>query len=148
MKKIFKSTLMLLCGVCLFAACSDDNDSNPTLTIPETFQLNTPAYAQANTDLVSSTELPFTWSQPNYGGFPVAAQYQMEFSLNQSFTVSVAEAEADETGATVADYVILDQVYNGCKGSVNAAELAKGLQKIAHITRIRLAEITGGHVPQ
>ena len=131
MKKIFKSTLLLLCGVCLFAACSDDNDSNPTLTIPETFQLNTPAYAQANTDLVSSTELPFTWSQPNYGGFPVAAQYQMEFSLNQSFTVSVAEAEADETGATVADYVILDQVYNGCKGSVNAAELAKGLQKIA-----------------
>ena len=131
MKKIFKSTLLLLCGVCLFAACSDDNDSNPTLTIPETFQLNTPAYAQANTDLVSSTELPFTWSQPNYGGFPVAAQYQMEFSLNQSFTVSVAEAEADESGATVADYVILDQVYNGCKGSVNAAELAKGLQKIA-----------------
>ena len=110
MKKIFKSTLLLLCGVCLFAACSDDNDSNPTLTIPETFQLNTPAYAQANTDLVSSTELTFTWSQPNYGGFPVAAQYKMEFSLNQSLTVSVAEAGAGETGASGPDDGILAQV--------------------------------------
>ena len=31
MKNIFKSSLLLLCSVCLFAACADDNDSNPTL---------------------------------------------------------------------------------------------------------------------
>jgi hypothetical protein len=117
--------------VCLFAACADDNDSNPTLTIPATFQLNTPALAKANTVLANSTELPFTWSQPDYGGFPVAAQYQMEFSINQSFTTSVAQAEADETGATIPDYVALDQIYNGCSGSVNPSLLARGLQQIA-----------------
>ena len=131
MKNIFKSILLLLCSVCLFAACADDNDSNPTLTIPATFQLNTPAFAKANTVLATSTELPFTWSQPDYGGFPVAAQYQMEFSINQSFTTSVAQAEADETGATIPDYVALDQIYNGCSGSVNPSLLARGLQQIA-----------------
>ena len=131
MKNIFKSILLLLCSVCLFAACADDNDSNPTLTIPATFQLNTPAFAKANTVLATSTELPFTWSQPDYGGFPVAAQYQMEFSINQSFTTSVAQAEADETGATIPDYVALDQIYNGCSGSVNPSQLARGLQQIA-----------------
>ena len=131
MKNIFKSILLLLCSVCLFAACADDNDSNPTLTIPATFQLNTPAFAKANTVLATSTELPFTWSQPDYGGFPVAAQYQMEFSINQSFTTSVAQAEADETGATIPDYVALDQIYNGCSGSVNPPLLARGLQQIA-----------------
>ena len=131
MKNIFKS-LLLLCSVCLFAACADDNDSNPTLTIPATFQLNTPAFAQSYTDLATSATLPFTWSQPDYGGFPAAAQYQMQFSLNQNFTISVAEAEADETGATVVDYVALDQIYNGCNGAVDPAQLAKGLQQIAH----------------
>ncbi|MBQ4173379.1 MAG: SusE domain-containing protein, partial [Prevotella sp.] len=131
MKKILKSTLLLLCSVCLFTACEDDNDSNPTLVIPTTFHLNTPAYAQANTDLASSTELPFTWSQPNYGGFPVAAQYQMQFSLKNSFTTSVAQAEADESGKTIADYVMLDQIYNSCQGTVNASSLAKGLEQLA-----------------
>lgn len=131
MKNIFKSTLLLFCSVCMFVACSDDLDHNPTLVMPSSFTLNTPAYAQAQTDLATSTVLPFTWSQPNYGGFPVAAQYQMQFSLTNSFKTSVAEALADETGQTVADYVMLDQIYNSCKGDVDAALLAKGLEQIA-----------------
>lgn len=131
MKNIIKSALLLLCGVCFLTACDDDNDSNPTLIQPTTFKLNTPAYSQAFTDLATSSALHFTWSQPDYGGFPVAAQYQMEFSLDGNFTTSVAEAEADESGATKADYVVLDQIYNGCEGDVDAAQLAKGLQQIA-----------------
>ena len=131
MKNIFKSSLLLLSSICLFAACADDNDSNPTLVMPTTFQLNTPAYAPESVDLLTTSGLAFTWSQPNYGGFPVAAQYQMQFSLNNSFTTSVAEALADESGATVADYVALDQIYNSCKGTVDAAQLAKGLMQIA-----------------
>ena len=132
MKNIFKSSLLLLCSICLFAACADDNDSNPTLVVPSTFQLNMPAYATETIDLASTSGLAFTWSQPDYGGFPVAAQYQMQVSLNNSFTTSVAEADADESGATIADYVALDQIYNGCTGSVDAAQLAKGLEQIAH----------------
>ena len=41
MKNIIKSALFLLCSVCLFTACEDDNDSNPTLMRPTTFKLNT-----------------------------------------------------------------------------------------------------------
>lgn len=131
MKKIIKSTLMLLCGVCMFTACSDDLSHNPTLLNPTTFALNQPSYSALNVDLATSNGLNFTWSQPNYGGFPVAAEYQMQFSLKNSFTTSVEQAEADETGATVADYVVLDQIYSSCQGVVDAAELAKGLQKLA-----------------
>lgn len=131
MKKIIKSTLMLLCGACMFTACSDDLSNNPTLLNPTTFTLNQPAYSASNIDLATSNGLNFTWSQPNYGGFPVAAEYQMQFSLNNSFTTSVEQAEADETGSTVADYVMLDQIFSTCQGSVDAAELAKGLQKVA-----------------
>ena len=131
MKKILKSTLMLLCGACMFIACSDDLSNNPTLLNPATFTLNQPAYSASNIDLATSNGLNFTWSQPNYGGFPVAAEYQMQFSLNNSFTTSVEQAEADETGSTVADYVMLDQIFSTCQGSVDAAELAKGLQKVA-----------------
>ena len=131
MKNIIKSALFLLCSVCLFTACEDDNDSNPTLVRPATFKLNTPAYSKAYTDLASTQAMHFTWSQPDYGGFPVAAQYQMQFSLSGNFTTSVAEAEADESGNTKADYVMLDQIYNGCEGDVDPAQLAKGLQQIA-----------------
>jgi len=131
MKKIIKSTLMLLCGVCLFTACSDDLSNNPTLLNPTTFTLNQPAYSASNIDLAKSTGLNFSWSQPNYGGFPVAAQYQMQFSMSNSFNISVAEAQADETGATIADYVMLDNIFSTCNASVDASLLAKGLQQIA-----------------
>jgi hypothetical protein len=131
MKNIIKSTLVLLCSICMFTSCDDDLSNNPTLLSPQTFVLNTPSYSTSNIDLASSTGLPFTWSQPNYGGFPVAAQYQMQFSITNSFTTSVEEAEADETGSTVADYVTLDQIYSSCNGEVNPTELARGLQRLA-----------------
>ena len=133
MKKTYKSLLLAVVAALpmLFASCSDDNDSNPTLVIPQTFQLNTPAYSQVPTDLATSTALPFTWSQPNYGGFPAAVQYQMQFSLDGNYTVSADEADADEKGEKVADYVVLDQIYNGTTGTVDAAQLAKGLERVA-----------------
>jgi len=131
MKNIVKSALLLLCSACILTACEDDNDSNPTLIKPTTFKLNTPAYSKANTDLLTTQTMHFTWSQPDYGGFPVAAQYQMQFSLDGNFNTSVAEAEADESGNTKADYVMLDQIYNGCEGDVDPTQLAKGLQQIA-----------------
>jgi len=80
-----------MCSVGLFAACSDDNDSNPTLQQPSSFVLNEPGYAAQAINLANSTELPFTWSQPDYG-FPVEASYDLQVSISGNFTVSTDQA--------------------------------------------------------
>ncbi len=130
MKKIIKSSLLLLGALVMFTACSDDRDSNPTLVQPDSFVLNAPAYATSDIDLASSTAIPFTWSQPDYGGFPVATEYQFQISTTGNFTTSVEEAAADETGETVADYATLEDVFTECKGGVTAAHVAKALQQL------------------
>ena len=114
----------------MFSACSDDLDNNPVLKTPDSFTLNTPSYADLNTDLATSSSLEFSWSQPDYG-FPAAAEYQLQVSLDGKFTTSVEEAEADETGATVADYATFDNVFTEVQGGIPAADVAKALQKIA-----------------
>ncbi len=130
MKKIIKSSLLLLGALVMFTACSDDRDSNPTLVQPDSFVLNAPAFATSDIDLASSTAIPFTWSQPDYGGFPVATEYQFQISTTGNFTTSVEEAAADETGETVADYATLEDVFTECKGGVTAAHVAKALQQL------------------
>ena len=130
MKKIFKSTLMLLMGVALFTACADDNDSNPTLQLPTTFKLNTPGYAALATDLAASSGLSFTWSQPDYG-FPVAAEYQLQVSLDGNFTTSVEEADADESGATKANYATIDATFKQASGQIDAEAVDKAMMQIA-----------------
>ena len=131
MKTILKSTLLLLCSVGLFTACSDDNDSNPTLGQPTSFVLNTPAYATIPVNLATSTELPFTWSSPDYG-FPVEAEFQLEASINGNFSISTEEAEADESGETIPDYVILPASFTGGKGTIDAAKLAAAVNAMGH----------------
>lgn len=130
MKNIFKSSLLLLGALVMFTACSDDRDSNPTIKQPSTFVLNTPAYANAGIDLANSQTIPFTWSQPDYGGFPVAAEYQLEVSTTGNFTISTSQAAADETGETIADYAILDDVFNTCKGDISAEAIDKAIVEI------------------
>lgn len=76
MKKYIKSTLLMLCGLALFTACSDDNGSNPTLTEPSVFVLNTPANQDNLVDLAHSSTITLTCSQPNYG-FPAATTYNV-----------------------------------------------------------------------
>ena len=130
MKKIIKSTLMLLMGIALFTACADDNDSNPTLQQPTTFKLNTPSYAALVTSLGTSTELPFTWSQPDYG-YPTAVEYQLQVSLDGNFTTSVEEADADESGATKANYATIDATFKEAKGAIEAEAIDKAMMQIA-----------------
>ena len=127
MKNIFKSTLLLACGVLMLTACSDDNDSNPTLLKPSTFTLNTPAYASAGIDLATSKTVNFTWSQPDYG-FPAATEYQLEISKDGNYTVSVEEALADETGETMPNYAVLSDYYHTCQAQVPATEIATALE--------------------
>ena len=128
MKKIFLSSLMLLGMVLVFTACEDDRDSNPTLIQPTTFTLNNPV--NNNVDLYRSTAIPFTWSQPDYGGWPAAVDYQFEVSPTNDWTTSVSQAKADETGMTVATYDVIKAVFASCSGEVSTEDIAKSLVKI------------------
>lgn len=124
----------LLVGIIsLFASCSDDNDSNPTLIQPKEFVLNTPAYANATTiDLERSTGLELTWSQPKYtaDNVPINATYEVQVSPTNSFTVSTDEAAADESGEKVPDYAALSNTTEKCNVSASAEEIDKALVKI------------------
>lgn len=134
MKK-FSILAMLAMGLCFFTACEDDNDSNPIIQQPTTFVLNEPAYASSNIDLESSKEIRLTCSQPDYG-YTAAVTYQVQLSLSNSFTVSVAEATAaEEAGETlVADYITLDNSYTNCQIAADAAVFAKALVQLAKWT--------------
>lgn len=123
----------LLVGIIsLFASCSDDNDSNPTLIQPKEFVLNTPAYANETIDLEKSTGLELTWSQPKYTAenAPVNATYEVQVSPTNSFTVSTDEAAADESGEKVPDYAVLSNTTQKCDISASAEEMDKALVKI------------------
>lgn len=129
MKNILKSALLLIGVATLFTACKDDRDSNPTLKLPTTFVLNTPAYADAQIDLASSETLNFTWSQPDYG-IPVAATYQLLVSRDGNHTLSVAEAKKAEKDPLEADYMPLDANFTSCTGKVDASLVANALQNL------------------
>jgi hypothetical protein len=128
MKDIFKISALLFCGLAVFASCDDDRENNPTLQSPTTFQLNTPSYSTGLIDLANSTTLNFTWSQPDYG-VPVAASYEMQFSPENKWTVSVDEALADESGNTVPTYGSAGGVVTVVSSSVEANDIATILER-------------------
>lgn len=134
MKNILKSTLLLMCGMGLFAACADDNDSNPTLQQPSTFVLNEPSYVAQTIALELSQALPFTWSQPDYG-FPAEVSYDIQASLTGNFNVSTDEANADESGATIPDYAVVASGIFGGTGSMDATTLDRNMVQIAQWTK-------------
>ena len=133
MKNKYIMGALLFGIISLFASCSDDNDSNPTLIQPKEFVLNTPAYANATTiDLERSTGLELTWSQPKYtaDNAPINATYEVQVSPTNSFTVSTDEAAADESGEKVPDYAALSNTTEKCNVSASAEEIDKALVKI------------------
>ena len=75
-------------SICLFTACSDDRDSNPTLVKPTTFVLNTPAIANSNVDLAHSSAIVLTCTQPDYG-FPAATTYTVTVATNEDMSDGV-----------------------------------------------------------
>jgi hypothetical protein len=86
MKHIFKTLLMpALVLPLLFAACSEDRDSNPTLDLShasDQFTLNIPGNAANNTyDLINAENLLLTCNQPNYGGVPYVTRYYIQVAL-------------------------------------------------------------------
>lgn len=132
MKNKYIIGALLIGIISLFASCSDDNDSNPTLIQPKEFALNTPAYANATIDLEHSTGLGLTWSQPKYtaDNAPINATYEVQVSPTNSFTVSTDEAAADESGEKVPDYAVLSNTTQKCNISASAEEMDKALVKI------------------
>ena len=132
MNKIFKSALLLMAVAFMFTACSDDRDSNPVLQQPDSFVLNTPAYANQAIDLANSETVNLTWSQPNYGGFPVAAEYTVEVSATNEWNTPYTAEVADETGETQCDYYAFENIFSSCEAKVSAADLAKALVVICN----------------
>lgn len=128
MSNIFKSALLLVGAALMFTSCSDDRDSNPVLQTPESFVLNTPAYANQPIDLTHSKTINLTWSQPDYGGFPVAVNYTIELSTTNEWTISNEKESADESGQTQCNYYVLLDTYNACHAEIEAAKVAKAVQ--------------------
>jgi hypothetical protein len=128
MNKIIKLSALLLCGLGVFASCDDDRDNNPTLQTPTTFELNTPVFAGTDVDLRATDSLAFSWSQPAYG-FPVAASYEMQFSPENDWSVSVETALADESGKTVPTFGSAGGVKSIVSSNVEGKDLATILQR-------------------
>lgn len=132
MKNKYMMGALLFGIISLFASCSDDNDSNPTLIQPTEFKLNTPEYVNSTIDLEHSTGLGLTWSQPKYTAenAPINATYEVQVSPTNTFTVSTDEAAADESGEKVPDYAVLSNTTQKCDISASAEEMDKALVKI------------------
>ena len=80
MKWLISLTLIMSFGVAL-TSCEDDNGSNPTLTFPKSFVLNTPGLAASNVYDLPNGTVNLTTSQPDYGGWPAAVTYAVQVSL-------------------------------------------------------------------
>ena len=113
MKNIIKSALLVVMSLTLMTACSDDNDSNPSIQTPTEFKLNTPALQDTPIDLANSSKIMLTCSQPNYG-----------YTASVQYTVQVATKE------DMSDAVELSETSTSAKVAINAPSLASALTNI------------------
>ena len=113
MKNIIKSALLVVMSLTLMTACSDDNDSNPSIQTPTEFKLNTPALENTPIDLANSSKIILTCSQPNYG-----------YTASVQYTVLVA------TDENMTDAVELSETSSSAKVAINASSLASALTNI------------------
>lgn len=113
MKNIIKSALLVVMSLTLMTACSDDNDSNPTIQSPTEFKLNTPVLENTPIDLANSSKIMLTCSQPDYG-----------YTASVQYTVQVA------TKPDMSDAVELSETSSSAKVAVNASLLASALTNL------------------
>lgn len=113
MKNIIKSALLVVMSLTLMTACSDDNDSNPSIQTPTEFKLNTPALVNTPIDLANSSKIILTCSQPNYG-YTASVQYTVQVATDENMT----------------DAVELSETSNSAKVEINANLLASTLTNI------------------
>lgn len=124
--------MLLVAGVLAMASCSEDRDSNPTLTLPTTFTLNNPTVANGVVDLSLTNGVDLSWSQPVYteGNAPVVATYYVQVSSNGSFSKEYNTNTKDDAENEGADFITLDETTTTCTTSVGGAALDKALQQL------------------
>jgi len=127
MKKIFSYAMLLLCGTFAFTACSDDNESNPTLVQPTSFSLFEPAVGDANVDLQRSQTVQLTWTIPTFTDFgaPVVPTYVVQLSPTGKFTKEYDSEQKDNSGA---DYITLEQTFSGTSADISTETIDQILQ--------------------
>lgn len=136
MNKTLLLGTMLVGIASFFTACEDDRDANPTLIQPTSLALNTPAYVNQTISLENTASLNLTWSQPQFTveNAPINATYEIQVSPTNTFTTSVAEANADESGETLADYDVMPNTFQKCSGTMVGADINTSLLKICKWT--------------
>lgn len=142
MKTLSISTMLLVGGLFLFTSCDDDRDSNPTIQQPDTFVLNEPTFKDVTVDLQTSSVLPFTYVQPDYG-YTAVINYQAQVSLDNTFTTSADEADAAaEAGdnTKTADYATVEGSTTQPKLELSAEALARQLVRIGRWTENSMPE--------
>lgn len=127
MKNIIKKLLapaLALAVLPFMASCDTDDESNPTIKLPDSFVLNVPAHANDNVyDLANSETVNLKTSQPDYG-FPVVTVYQVQVSLDRNF------ASEDPSVADNVVYTTLETSYTKADMDVNAVELNNAIVKM------------------
>jgi len=110
------STLAISLGMLSFTACEDDNDSNPEVLQPKTFELNVPALGENMYDLESTPNIKITYKQPDYG-FTAAVTYYAQVSLDDTWE------EADEENGIEASYIELDGSSTTCEYEIQPSQV-------------------------
>ena len=106
MKNIIKSALLVVMSLTLMTACSDDNDSNPSIQTPTEFKLNTPALVNTPIDLANSSKIMLTCSQPNYG-YTASVQYTVQVATDENMTDAVELSETSNSAKVEIDANLL-----------------------------------------
>ena len=120
MKKLNILATALL-GLVALTSCETDRDSNPTLSVPKSFELLAPEIAGNVVNLKNSESIKFkAKAAPNYG-FPTETLYWIELSENQNFTDATKIAATDTKGKSI--------TYDA-----PANEIDLGIMKIRNIT--------------
>lgn len=86
MKNLFIWGAAVLATGMLFTACESDRDDNPTISVPESFNLFTPATANLPLDLKQSSDVvTLTYEEAQFG-FPCVQTYMAQLSKSEAFS--------------------------------------------------------------
>ena len=158
MKNIIKSALLVVMSLTLMTACSDDNDSNPSIQTPTEFKLNTPALQDTPIDLANSSKIILTCSQPNYG-YTASVQYTVQVATDENMTDAVELSETSssakvainadllasaltniyvEKGKTEADFPMDVKVYFRLKANIvtSNGNVVEGTEKLSNVVSL------------